>query len=182
MRPTNLRPPTARPRKRVIFVLAPLSSTKHQTVHQFGGELLMPVRSFFGHVGSFLFGGGQSFFMLPAHPAQPQVYGGRAEAPVQTRTQFGQRHIGLLGEQFLKPALALLGEQRAAPAAMSPRLQRAALLKLLAHTAHRRHAKTKPLRDFACAFASLVELEDPPAYRNRHGRHALTLSQDAFSV
>jgi hypothetical protein len=33
-----------------------------QSAHRLDGQLLMPVRPSFGHVGSVAFGGGQSFF------------------------------------------------------------------------------------------------------------------------
>src|SRR6267143_1108340 len=83
-----------------------------------------------------------------------------------------QRGVGLLGEQLFEPLFAFLGEQRAPSAATSPRLQRAALLKLLAHAAHRGHAKTEHLCNFASALALLVEVQNSPAHRNRDGRHS----------
>jgi hypothetical protein len=65
---------------------------------------------------------------------------------------------------------------------MSPRLERAALLKLLAHPAYRRHAKTEKLGNLASAHASLVELENPLPHRDRNGSHGPTLSHNHVSV
>ncbi|MCI0353960.1 MAG: hypothetical protein L0099_02820, partial [Acidobacteria bacterium] len=65
---------------------------------------------------------------------------------------------------------------------MSLWLQRAALVKLLAHAAHRGHAKTEKLRNLASAFASLIELQNSPAQRDRDGRHSPTLPQERLSV
>src|SRR6266699_1656406 len=65
---------------------------------------------------------------------------------------------------------------------MSPRLERAALPKLLAHPAYRRHAKTEKLGNLASALASLVELENPPPHRDRNGSHGPTLSHNHVSV
>jgi len=75
----------------------------------------------------------------------------------------------------LQPLFTLLGKQCAAPTAMSPRLQRAALLKLLAHAAYCGHAKTKKLGNFARALASLVKLQNALAHRNRYGSHEHTV-------
>src|SRR6266566_6431663 len=65
---------------------------------------------------------------------------------------------------------------------MSPRLERAALPKLLAHPAYRRHAKTEKFGNLASALASLVELENPPPHRDRNGSHGPTLSHNHVSV
>src|SRR6266851_5145184 len=65
---------------------------------------------------------------------------------------------------------------------MSPRLERAALPKLLAHPAYRRHAKTEKLGNLASALASLVELENPLPHRDRNGSHGPTLSHNHVSV
>src|SRR6266704_5429730 len=65
---------------------------------------------------------------------------------------------------------------------MSPRLERAALPKLLAHPAYRRHAKPEKLGNLASALASLVELENPPPHRDRNGSHGPTLSHNHVSV
>src|SRR5208282_3325681 len=74
------------------------------------------------------------------------------------------------------------GEKRAASTAMGPRLERAALVKLLAHAAHRGHTKTKKLCDFASALTSLVELQNSLARRDRDGCHSPTLSQERVFV
>ncbi len=50
---------------------------------------------------------------------------------------------------------------------MGSRPQGAPLVKLLAHAAHRRHAKTTKLRDLASALAPLVQLQNVLAYRHR---------------
>src|SRR5208282_6701465 len=50
-------------------------------------------------------------------------------------------------------------------------LERAPLLELLPNPAHRRHTKTKKLRDVAGAFALLIEMDDPLASRKRYCAH-----------
>src|SRR5215468_12354136 len=65
---------------------------------------------------------------------------------------------------------------------MRPRLQRAPLPKLLAHAAHRSHTKTENLGNFASALASLVELQNPLADRDRDGRHSPTLAHNCFPI
>ena len=102
--------------------------------------------------------------------------------PVQACSQLGQRGVGLLREQFFEPLFPLRGEKRAASTAMGPRLERAALVKLLAHAAHRGHTKTKKLCDFASALTSLVELQNSLARRDRDGCHSPTLSQERVFV
>ena len=91
------------------------------------------------------------------------------------RAQFGQRGVGLLGQQMLQPLFPLLAEQRLASTQVCLWLQRAPLPKLLAHAPHRRDAKTRKLRDLPSAFAQLVEFENSLADRNRYGSQGYTL-------
>src|SRR5208283_5838563 len=72
---------------------------------------------------------------------------------------------------------ALFGKQRLAPTAMRLGLQRAALAKLLAHAAHRRHAETGKLCDVSRVLALLVKFENALAQGNRYRLHAPTLPQ-----
>src|SRR5208282_1739851 len=58
---------------------------------------------------------------------------------------------------------------------MRPGLERAALLELLAHPTHRRHAKAQKLRDLSSALALLIELQNALAHRNRYGSHEHTV-------
>jgi len=58
MRARSLCPPTQARHLRVGTAFV----HKYQMGGQFRSQLLMPTRSFFGHVRSLLFGGGQSFF------------------------------------------------------------------------------------------------------------------------
>jgi hypothetical protein len=65
---------------------------------------------------------------------------------------------------------------------MGLRLQRAALSELLAHPAHRGHAKTQELGDLTGAFAAFVELQNAPAHRQRYGSHRHTLANNSLFV
>src|ERR1035437_6802152 len=56
-------------------------------------------------------------------------------------------------------------------------LQRAALAKLLAHAAHRRHAETGKLCDLSRVLALLVKFKNALPQGDRYGSHAPTLPQ-----
>src|ERR1035437_8885711 len=56
-------------------------------------------------------------------------------------------------------------------------LQRAALAKLLAHAAYRRHAETGKLCDLSRVLALLVKFKNALPQGDRYGSHAPTLSQ-----
>src|SRR5882672_9240280 len=53
--------------------------------------------------------------------------------------------------------------------------KRAALPKLLAHSAHRRHTKPQELRNLPGALAPFIKLQNALAHRNRYGSHEHTL-------
>src|SRR5208282_1370644 len=182
MRPSNLRPPQARPHKRVILVLAPLSSTKTNRSAGSDANRSCQRALFSATSGRFCSAAARVFFIPPAQSAKPYIHRGSPEVPVQACSQLGQRGVGLLREQFFQPLFPLRGEKRAASTAMGPRLERAALVKLLAHAAHRGHTKTKKLCDFASALTSLVELQNSLARRDRDGCHSPTLSQERVFV
>src|SRR6266851_973265 len=59
---------------------------------------------------------------------------------------------------------------------MGLRLQRAALPELLAHPAHRRHAKPQKFRDLSSALVPFIELQNAPTHGKRYGSHKHTLS------
>src|SRR5713226_6501825 len=59
---------------------------------------------------------------------------------------------------------------------MGLRLQRAALPELLAHPAHRRHAKPQKFRDLSSALVPFIELQNAPTHGKRYGSHKRTLS------
>src|SRR5260370_31896599 len=59
---------------------------------------------------------------------------------------------------------------------MGLRLQRAALPELLAHPAHRRHAKPQKFRDLSSDLVPCIELQNAPTHGKRYGSHKHTLS------
>src|ERR1700719_4354741 len=110
MRPTNLRPPRARPRNRVIFVLAPLSSTKTKRCTGWETNRSCHCALFSATSGRSCSAAARVFFIPPAQFAQPQIDRGSPEPLVQTRPQFGQSGVGLLRQQLFEPLPALGGE------------------------------------------------------------------------
>src|SRR5271155_1075491 len=175
MRATSLRPPRARPRHRVIWVLAPLSSTKTKLVKGSTANCSCHRALFSATSGRFCSAATRVFFIPPAQLPKPQIDRGSSEGPVHAGAQLGQRGVGSIRQQLLQPLFALLGQQRATPAQMRLRLQRTALPKLLAHPAHRRHAKTEKLSNLASALAPFIELNNPLAHGDRYGSHSHTL-------
>src|SRR5258708_26384583 len=93
----SLAPPSARPRRRVIFVLAPLSATKTR------GGVGSAVNSscqralFSATSGRCCSAAARVFFKLPIQPPQPEIHRGSVEPAVQARAQLRQGGIGLLG-------------------------------------------------------------------------------------
>src|SRR5260370_12373432 len=116
MRATSLRPPRARPRKRVIWVLAPLSSTKTRPVTGSAANRSCQRSLFSATSGRFCSAAARVFFIPPAQLPKPYIDRGSPEGPVQARAQLGQRGVGLLALQFLHPQVPLLGQSRATPA------------------------------------------------------------------
>src|SRR5579872_1210579 len=155
MRASSLWPPRARPRKRVILVLAPLSSTNTRAATGSTANCSCQCALLSATSGRSRSAAARVFFKLPAQPPQPEIDRGSAERAVHAGAQFSQGGIGLLGQEFAKPLFPPLGEQRLAPTQICPGLQRAALAKLLAHAPHRRHAEAGKLRDLLCALAPL---------------------------
>src|SRR5664280_2350643 len=97
MQASSLWPPQARPRRRVILVLAPLSSTNTRAAtgsaaHCSCQQALLSATSGLPRSAAV-----RVFFKLPAQPPQPEIDGGSAEKTVHTAAQLGQSGIGLLG-------------------------------------------------------------------------------------
>src|SRR5229473_549388 len=172
---TSLCPPRARPRQRVIFVWAPLSSTNTSWATSSAANCSCQRALFSATSGRFCSAATRVFFIPPAQLPKPCIDRGSSEGPVHASAQLGQRGVGLIGQQFLQSLFPFLGKQRATPTEMSPRLQRAALPKLLAYPTYRRHAKTEKLGNLASAFASFIELKNPPTHRDRYSSHGYTL-------
>src|SRR5208282_4782096 len=100
MRAKSLCPPRARPRRRVILVLAPLSSTNTRaatgsTANGSCQPALLAATS-----GRSRSAAARVFFKLPAQPPQPEIDRGGGERAVQARTQLGQGGIGLRRQEF----------------------------------------------------------------------------------
>ena len=94
---------------------------------------------------------------------------------MEPRPKFGQRRVGLLGDQRLQPLPAAGGQPRLATTLVSLRCQRPAGFKVLAHPPHRRHAVTEAGGNVAGAFALSVKLKNALSHWNRYGLHAKTL-------
>src|SRR5271157_855964 len=177
MRARSLCPPSARPRRRVILVLAPLSSTNTRWVVSSAANCSCQRALFSATSGRSCSAAARVFFKLPTQPPQPEIDRGGAEPTVQARAQLRQGGIGLLGQELLQPLLALRAQQCLASTQMRLGFQGAALAKLLAHAAHRGHAEAGKLRDLAGALAAFVELQNALAQGNRDGSHEPTLPQ-----
>src|SRR4030042_4153653 len=100
MQASSLWPPQARPRRRVILVLAPLSSTNTSAAtgsaaHCSGQRALLSATS--GRPRS---AAARVFFELPTQPPQPKIDRGSTERTVHTAAQLGQTGIRLLGEEL----------------------------------------------------------------------------------
>src|SRR5271157_1752231 len=141
MRASSLWPPKARPRRRVILVLAPLSSTNTRADTDSAARCSCQHALLAATSGRSRSAAARVFFKLPTQPSQPEIDRGSSERPVHAGAQLGEGGGGLLGQELLQPALPFLGEQRLAPTPMGAGFQRAALPKLLAHAAYCRHAE-----------------------------------------
>src|SRR5271166_2348800 len=172
MRASSLCPPRARPRRRVILVLAPLSSTNTRAATASAANCLYQPALLAATSGRSRSAAARVFFKPPSQPPQPEIDRGSAERAVQAGAQLGQGGIGLRRQQFAQSLFALLGEQGLAPTPIGPRLQRAALAKLLAHAAYRRHTEAAKLRDLLGALAPLVKFQNALAEGNRNSSHA----------
>src|SRR5579875_177522 len=114
MRARSLAPPSARPRSRVILVLAPLSSTNTRravgsTANSSCQRALLSATS-----GRSCSAAARVFFKVPPQPPQPEIDRGGAEGAIQPRPQLGQRGVGVLGEKLAQASFSLFGEQRLA--------------------------------------------------------------------
>src|ERR1019366_4707279 len=145
MRATSLRPPSARPRKRVILVLAPLSSTNNSRVAGSTANSSCQRALFSATSGRFCSTANRVFFIPPTQLPKPQIYRRSPKGAVHAGTQLCQCCVRLLGQQPLQALLSFLCQQRAPSTKMGLRLQRAALPKLLPPPPHRRHAVTRKL-------------------------------------
>src|ERR1017187_7930352 len=143
MRASSLWPPKARPRRRVILVLAPLSSTNTRAATGWAANCSCQPALLAATSGRAHSAAARVFFKLPAQPSQPEIDRGSAERTVHAGAQLGQGGIGLRGQQFAQSLFPLLGEQRLAPTPMCLGIQRAPLPELLAHAVHRRHAEAR---------------------------------------
>jgi len=174
MRAKSLCPPRARPRRRVICGLAPLSSTNTRWAVSSGSQTPHASAPFFRRPGS-----GRScsaaarvFFKPPTQPPQPGDRSWRCgkgdPGPRPTRPAwrrlFGQRRwcrrcFRSSVSSVLRPHKYVAG------------FQCAALAKLLTHATHRRDAEARKLRDLPRVPASFVEFQNALADRNRYGSH-----------
>src|ERR1039457_6530638 len=93
----SLCPPSARPRRRVILVLAPLSSTNTRRAVGSAASSLCQRALFSATSGRFCSLAARVFFKLPAQPLQPEIDCGSAERAVHAGAQLGQGGIGLVG-------------------------------------------------------------------------------------
>ena len=175
MRASSLPPARARPRKRVIFVLAPLSSTKTSRHAGSAARCLCHRALFSATSGRFCSAANRVFFISPTQLPQPQIDRGSPKGTIQASAQLRQGGVRLLGQQLAQSFLALFREQCFASTQMRLGLERAALPEPLAHPAYRRHAKPQEFRDLSSALALLIELQNALAHRNRYGSHEHTL-------
>src|ERR1700719_3143000 len=97
MRASSLCPPTARPRRRVILVLAPLSSTNTRAGTGSAANCSCQLALLAATSGRSRSAAARVFFKLPAQPPQPEINRGGAERAVHPGAQLGQGGIGLLG-------------------------------------------------------------------------------------
>src|SRR5208282_5928629 len=100
MRARSLCPPRARPRRRVILVLAPLSSTNTSRFTAALANCSCQPALLAATSGRFCSAATRVFFKLPAPPPQPEIDRGSAERAVHAAAQFGQGGIGLRGQEF----------------------------------------------------------------------------------
>src|SRR6185312_4972384 len=133
MRPTALWPSGERARKRVSFVVAPLSSTNTNAV---AGSLVncSCQRALFSATSARSCSvANRVFFIRPTHLAQPQVYRGGSKRSVHGRSQFGQCGVRAVGQKLEQAFFALFCQQSVSTTQMSLWFERATILVLLAH-------------------------------------------------
>src|SRR5450631_2535275 len=114
MRATSLCPPRARPRKRVILVLAPLSSTNTRRAAVCTANRSCHFALFSATSGRFCSAANRVFFIPPTQLPKPQIHRRSPKGAVHAGTQLGQGRVRLLGQQPLQALLSLLGQQSAA--------------------------------------------------------------------
>src|ERR1019366_289561 len=112
MRATSLCPPRARPRKRVILVLAPLSSTNTSRDAVSTANRSCQLALFSATSGRFCSAANRVFFIPPTQFPKPQIHRGSPKGAVHAGTQLGQGCVRLLGQQTLQALLSVLGQQR----------------------------------------------------------------------
>src|ERR1700678_1095582 len=161
----------ARPRKRVILVLAPSSSTKTSRAGGFPANPSCQWALASATSGRCCSVANSVFFIRQTQLAQPQVHRGSAKRTIQPRAQLGQGGIRLPLDQLLQAGLAAGRQQRFASTQMGLRLECAALLELLPDPAHGCHTETQTLRDLTGAFALLIEPDDALARGKRYRSH-----------
>ena len=144
---------------------------KDQTGRALGRQLLMPARPFFGDVGPFLFGGGQSFLnSQPSRRSQGStVEVGKARsirASNSARVASGCSDNSSCSLCFRSSVSSVLRPHQCVWAASVRRSRNC-------WRTRRTTAMQKPktARSLACSFAALVELEDALPDRNRNGSH-----------
>src|SRR5260370_15630534 len=177
MRPTTLCPAGARPRSRVILVLAPLSSTNTSPVTGSSDSCSCQRALCSATSGRFCSAANRVFFIRPAKLPEPQIDGGRSKRPVQARAQFRQGGIRLLGKQLLQAVLPLGSQQRAASAQVRLWLERAAFLVSLPHPPDGSEAEAQKLGNLPGALAPLIKLKNTLTNRRRDGSHMPTPCQ-----
>jgi hypothetical protein len=91
------------------------------------------------------------------------------------RAQFGQRRVGLPGDQRLQTLPAACRQQRLALTPVSLWFQRPAGFEVLAHPPHGGNTVAEAGGDFAGAFALVVKVKYSLTHWNRNGFHAKTL-------
>lgn len=162
-----------RPQRRVICVLAPLSSTN--TSRSAGTPASRCGQAFLCSATS-----GRDcslacsvFFTAPPQPGKPQVDGG--SGPLKRHTQFRQRGIRVLLQQLEKAGFAGGGQERLASAQVSLRLEGAAGLEVLADPPHGCDTVTKAGGDLRGALALFVELQNPFTNRQRYSFHVQSI-------
>src|SRR6266568_7722484 len=102
MRANSLRPPSARPRRRVILVWAPLSSTNTRWAVGSAANSSCQRALFSATSGRACSAAARVFFKLPTQPPQPEIDRGGTEGTIQARTQLRQRGVGLLREKLVQ--------------------------------------------------------------------------------
>src|ERR1700691_2514146 len=114
MRASSLCPPRARPRRRVILVWAPLSSTNTRWARGSAANTSCQRALFSATSDRFCLAAARVFFILPTQPPQPEIDRGSAEGTIQARPQLRQRGVGPFGQNVVQTLFSLFREQRLA--------------------------------------------------------------------